>query len=473
MLMLGAGLSGCVAGPDYQAPGAEKLGVPPHYSVLSDPAAQSRDPRWWTALNDPVLTRIEAEGMAANLDLAMAVARLRQSREALVQARSTLLPTLSASATASGTRSLTGGGTTTIGFGTAGTGSSGNSLSMSVDAAYQVDLFGGRSRSIEAARADAAGSRFDYGAVALTIQSDIATAYLQVRLQQTNLVNARMARTNQADALQIADWRNQAGLVSLLDVEAARSQLALTTATIPPIDSALNTAIARLGVLTGREPGALKPELAVVLPIPVGPADITVGVPADIVRQRPDVRVAERSLAGATARIGVAAAQLRPALSLGGSLTSGAGSISGLVDAISGQAFATLAQTLFDGGRLRSLVRAQRAATDGALANYHQVVLIALEEAENAIVALHNANLRQAELDRAQAAATRSAELARDQYRSGLIDFAALIVTENLLVTARNGAVQARYDRAAALVGLFAALGGGWTDRDTVPGQDK
>ena len=464
-------VSACAAGPDYHAPTPVALGVPPRYSVLtdqsaSDPSHRGSDPLWWNSFGDAELSRLESEGLKSNLDIAVALSRLRQSREALIQARSAMVPTLSASGGYNRTQAIAG---TTVSANSL----SGNSLSLAADASYQVDIFGGRGRSIEAARADAEAGSFDYGAVALTVQSSIATTYLQVRLQQTNLINAHLAQANLAENLQIADWRNQAGLIGTLDVEQARTQLAQSAATIPQIESSLSQAVAGLGVLLGRDPGALRDELAASAPIPTGPADIAVGIPADVLRQRPDVRSAERSLAAATARIGVAKAQLYPALSLGGSIGTGAGSFANPFDVITGQAFATLAQTLFDGGRLRSLVRAQRDATDGAFATYKQSVLRALQDTENAVVALRAANQRQVQFDTALVSANTSAILARLQYRRGLIDYPSLLITENLLITSRNGVAQARYDRAAALVQLYAALGGGWTDQGPVTGQDK
>jgi len=457
-------LSGCVVGPDYHAPQATTLGVPPRYSVPSDQSAQAGNLRWWDQFGDPELTRLELAGLVANLDIAQALSRLRQVREALIQTRSAAVPAISASGGYTRTQTLVA---------PAGANLSGDSLTFAADAAYQVDLFGGRSRAIEAASADTDASRFGYGAVTLTVQSSIANAYLQVRLQQANLANTRLAQTNQADNLQIADWRRQAGLIGDLDVELARTQLAQTNAFIPQIVSNLNQAITLLGVLLGREPGALRAELAVSQPIPVGPASVAVGIPADVLRQRPDVRAAERVLGAATARIGVAQAALYPGLSLGGTISTGPGALGNPFALITGQAFANIAQTIFDGGRLRSVVSAQRDATQGAFASYQQIVLIALADVENAIVALRSANQRQVQFDLAQGSATNSATLARQQYRSGLIDYAALLITEDLLITSRNGVAQARFDRAAALVQLYGALGGGWTDQDTISGQDK
>ena len=405
-----------------------------------------------------MLTRLIDDGARSNLDLAVALSRLRQAREGLVQARSGNLPAISASGSASRNETLAG---TTLAI-PGGNGGSGTSLSLAVDASYQADLFGGRARGIEAARASAEASGYSYGAVMLSVSSEIATNYLIARLQQTQLANARQSLANQDDNLQIARWRNQAGLAGSLDVEQARTQRAQTAASIPQLESSLNQSVSRLGVLLGGPPGTLRAELAAAAPIPIGPSSIAAGIPADVLRQRPDVRSAERQLAAATAQIGVAKAQLYPALSLGGTVSTGAGAVSSLFNVISGQVFASLAQTIFDNGRLRSQVRSQRAAADGVFSTYKQSVLGALEDIENAVVALQSADQRQSEFRTALEAATNSAIIARVQYRSGLIDFTSLLTTENQLLTSRTGLAQAQYDRAAAAVQLYTALGGGW-----------
>jgi len=344
LMLVCAGLSACAAGPDYHAPVPLALGVPAAYSVGAASPALGADPRWWAVFGDATLSGLEEQGIRPNLDLAMAVSRLRQAREALVQAGSASAP--SASVTAGFTR-------------TQGSNLSVSNFALSGDASYQVDLFGGRARSIEAARADAQASSFSYDAVVISVRAELAYAYFQTRLAQANLANGLLAQQQQRDNLQLAQWRNQAGLIGSLDVELARSQLAQTSATIPQIEASLNTAMARIAVLTGQAPGALKAQLRMAAPIPIGPDSIVVGIPADILRQRPDLRVAERNLAAATARIGVAQAQLNPALALGGTLGTSSASLGGLLDVVSGQAFASLAQTLLDGGRRRSVVRAQ------------------------------------------------------------------------------------------------------------------
>ncbi|WP_298290830.1 efflux transporter outer membrane subunit [Novosphingobium sp.] len=461
-------LAACAAGPDYRAPAPAALAVPESWSVPADQSPQASIARWWEQLNDPLLTRLIDEGRQSNLDLALALTRLRQAREGLIQARSGNLPTITASGSANRNELLAGSGFGGIGIPGA-IGRSTTSLSLGADASYQADLFGGRGRSIEAARAAAEASGFDYGTVMLSVSSETATNYLIARLQQAELANARLSLANLDENLQIARWRNQAGLAGSLDVEQARTQRAQTAATIPQLESSLNQSVSRLGVLLGGPPGALRAELAAAAPIPDGPATIAAGLPADVLRQRPDVRAAERQLAAATAQIGVAQAQLYPALTLGGSVSTSASTVGSLLEVISGRVFASLAQTIFDNGRLRSQVRSQRAAADGAFVTYKQTVLGALEDIENALVALSSANQRTSDFRTALEAGINSAIIARIQYRSGLIDFTALLNTENQLISSRTGLAQAHYDRAAAAVQLYTALGGGWDGQ--VPGS--
>ena len=260
----------------------------------------------------------------------------------------------------------------------------------------------------------------------------------------------------------------QAGLVSSLDREAARTQRAQTAASIPTIEANYNSAVSRIGVLTGQAPGAVKVEMAAARPIPRGPAVVGTGLPAEVIRQRPDVLSAERNLAAATARIGVAEAQLYPALAISGGIDTAAGAIGGLGEIITGTLFGGLSQLIFDGGRRRSVVRSNEAAAEAALAAYRGTVLGALEEVEVAIFALATAEARERELTEALDAATLSATLARLQYRSGLTDFTTLNQQEGSLVSARNSLTQANSDRASAVVQLYLALGGGW-DSSRVP----
>lgn len=456
-------LAGCTVGPDYHPATPATLGVPDAYSVPADGRRAADLTAWWTRFDDPLLVRIVERARAGNLDIAQAVARLRQAREALVQSRAQLLPTLNGSAGYTRSQSIAGGTTTLPGGATVITGrGSGDTLSLGLDVQYQVGLFGEVRRTIEASRAQYQASGYDYASVVLSTQAEAARNYMLARLYQAQLANARDSLRLQDDNLQIAGFRVQAGLVSSLDAEQARSQRASTAATIPTIEQNYNAAVSRLGVLTGQAPGALKAELAAARPIPTGPAAVAVGIPIDTLRQRPDVRAAERALASASAQIGVAKAALYPALTISGSVSTDAARIGDLFQTVAGQVFAGLTQAIFNGGRLRSQVRASEAAADGAFAAYKSTVLQGLEDVENAVVALDSAKRRAAEFAIALDAANNSALLARTQYRAGLTDFTTLNTSESSLLNARNGLSQAESDQATALVQLYLALGGGW-----------
>jgi outer membrane protein, multidrug efflux system len=463
-------LAGCTVGPDYRAKTPAELGVPTAYSVPA-PASPEDLTRWWSNFDDPVLGQLVEQARGANTDIAQAIGRLRQAREALVQSRASLLPTLSGSAGYQRNENLRGGGRSfTLPDGTVvDTGGGGtNSFSAGLSASYQVGLFGEIRRTVEASRAQYDASGFDYATVLLSVESEVARNYVLARAYQAQLANARASLAIQDDNLEIAGFRVQAGLVSSVDVEQARSQRAQTAASVPQIEQQYAAAVARLGVLTGQAPGALRSALAAPRAIPKGPASVGVGIPADALRRRPDVRSAERTLAAATARIGVAKAQLYPALAITGNINSNATSLTGLGDAITGGLFAGLTQAIFNGGRLRAQVRSNEAAADTAFANYKGVVLLALEDIENAIVALDSARRRETQFAIAYDAANASAILSRSRYRTGLTDFTTLNQQEAALLSAQNGLTQARSDQATALIALYDALGGGW-DPSVVP----
>ena len=457
-------LGGCTVGPDYRPRSAAELGVPEGYSVPAPPQSEELT-RWWRRFDDPVLGRLVERASSANLDVAQAVARLRQAREALRQSRSQLLPTVSGSAGYNRSENLVGG-TRNIqlsdGTVTSVSSGGGDSFSLSVDAQYQAGLFGEVRRSVEASRAQYQASGFDFAAVLISVESEVARNYVLARLYQAQLANAQASLALQDDNLEIAGFRVQAGLVSSLDVEQARQQRAQTAATIPSLEQQYTAAVARIGVLTGQAPGALRAELETARPIPTGPATVGAGLPADLLRRRPDVRSAERTLAAATAQIGVATAQLYPALAISGNIQTNAASVGGIGEAITGGLFAGLTQAIFNGGRLRSQVRSSEAAAGGAFAAYKGTVLGALEDVENAVVALASAQERERQFAIALDAANNAAILSRSQYRSGLTDFTTLQQQEAALLSARNGAAQARGDAATATIALYAALGGGW-----------
>lgn len=444
-------MAGCTVGPNYAPPPAAALAVPDRYHYASNEGVPQNPVQlttWWQQFNDPTLSTLIDQAIGQNLDIAVAISRLRQAREGVVQARSELVPTVSGSAGAG--RNINSAGNDSSSFNVGG------------NASWEADLFGGISRNIEAARADAEGAGYDLGSVRIAIVAEVATNYIQARLAQQRLANARESLRIADENLEIARWRVQAGLVSSLDSEQARSQRAQAAASIPPLESNFAAAANRLAVLTGRPPGALAAMLEQERPIPTPPQNVALGIPADTLRQRPDVRGAERSLAAATARIGVAEAQLYPGLRLTGNIGTSALGVGGLFDVITGGLFASLAQTIFDGGRLRSQVRSQRAVAEGAFSSYRQTVLTALEDVENSLVSLQTAKARHAQFLEALDAANNTAILARSQYRAGLTDFQTLLEAERSLISARDGLANSLGDEALSVVRLYRALGGGW-----------
>lgn len=451
-------LAGCLVGPDYRPPAASAIGVPSGYATPAQAGAVPDLQRWWVNFDDPQLNAIVDIALKQNLDIAQAVSRLRQARESLIQSRASLFPTVNASAGYSrniNIRGRTFGQITNAGI-------VNENYALSGDVSYTADIFGGVRRGVEAGRASYEASGYNLAQVQATIASEVARNYILARAAQAGVAIARGSLAIQQDNLEIAGFRVQAGLVSSLDAEQARAQRAQTAANVPSLEQQYEQATNRLGVLTGQAPGALKAQLAATAPIPQGPGAVPVGLPADVIRLRPDVRAAERNLAAATAQIGVAKANLLPQLTLSGSISSNASSINALTDIITGRVFGQLAQTIFDAGRGRSVVRARRAQAEEAFAAYKASVLGALEDVENALTALATAQARQRELAVAADASSAAAILARSQYRAGLTDITTLNNTEASLLSAQSGLNTARSDQAQALVQLYLALGGGW-----------
>lgn len=447
--------TGCASvGPDYVPPEVE---VPPAWqrSAAEDGAEREDLSRWWERLEDPVLSRLIEDSLEGSLELRSARARLRQARALRAIAGADRFPTVSASVSASrarGSGQTIGGGRTTELF------------SAGFDASWEPDVFGGVRRGIEAAQADLQASEASLQSTRVSLVAEVALNYVEVRAFQARLAIAQANLDSQSETFQLTDWRAKAGLAGTLDVEQARALLEQTRAQIPALESSLAQAAHRLAVLLGRAPGTLRERLAVRGPIPAPPQRVAVGIPADTLRQRPDVRAAERSLAAETARIGQTEAARYPALALTGSIGVEALSASalGANGAAASSLAASLSTVLFDGGRLRMQVEVQTAVTEQALASYETAILTALEEVENALVGLSSSQRRAGALRTAVEAARNAALLARQRYASGLIDFLTLLDAERTLLTIEDSLAATQAESASALIQLYKALGGGW-----------
>lgn len=453
-------LAACImVGPDYQ-PTPPSLpsswqGLDPS-SPAGTTAAEPGDlSQWWQKLEDPLLSELVTKALQASPDLRTAQARLREARAQRTIAASALFPSVNAASTASRSKSSeqVGSGTTrelyTAGF----------------DASWELDLFGGVRRSVEASTADLQASEASLQNTRVSLAAEVATNYIEVRSLQIRLDIARRNLASQSETLQLTEWRDQAGLVSSQDVEQARSNREQTRAQIPTLETAQAEAEHRLDILLGRWPGSLHARLAAVADLPAIPEQVAVGIPANTLRQRPDVQVAERRLAAETARVGVAVAARYPSFKLSGSIGLEALTPGGLDNSGAGTStlLGSLTAPIFDAGRLRSQVEAQDAVREQALVAYEQTVLNALQEVENALVALSSNRIRSEALAIATDSAGQAATMARQSYAAGLIDFQSVLDTERNVRTIQDSLAVSRTDGVLALIRLYKALGGGWS----------
>jgi NodT family efflux transporter outer membrane factor (OMF) lipoprotein len=346
-----------------------------------------------------------------------------------------------------------------------------NQFNAGFDASWEIDLFGGLRRASEAAEADAGATLANLYHTQVTLAAEVALNYVQLRSLQQRLAIARNNLAAQRETLKITEWRAQAGLVTSMEVEQANSNLQQTLAGIPTLATNLGKAENRLAVLLGQFPTTLHDKLNAPAALPPLPDEIALSIPADTLRQRPDVQAAERRVAAETARIGQESAARYPSFSLGGSLGWKALTVGGLGDSanLTRSLSASLAQTLFDGGRPSRRVKPQNAVQQQALIAYEQTVLLALEEVENALTSYANSHERRAALQNASTSARNAALMARQRYEGGLIDFQSVLDTDRTLLSSEDSLAGAELDERTALIGLYKAMGGGWNEDAATP----
>ena len=406
--------------------------------------------QWWQNFNDPMLSTLVTNALQSNTTVRSAQAALRQSRALRDVQAAGLLPGVSASASAG--RSKSGG------F------EANNSFSVGLDASWEPDIFGGKRSALNASEADALAAESSLADVQVSMAAEVALAYIQLRGQQAQLLIAQNNLTSQQETLQITDWRAQAGLITSLEVEQARTASEQTGAQIPTLEASIAKTRHALAVLTGQPPAALEMLLASSQPVPEAAQDLALSIPAQTLRQRPDVRAAEHRISASLARVSVADAARYPSLSISGSvglnaltigaLSNGASVVSALLGSVS--------VPLFDGGAARAQVRAQEAALEQARIAYQGIVLTALQDVEDALVALAGDRVRLTYLQSAATAAGNADLLAQNRYTSGLIDFQTVLQTQRTLLTAQDSVASTNADVAADHVRLYKALGGGW-----------
>jgi NodT family efflux transporter outer membrane factor (OMF) lipoprotein len=454
-------LTACMVGPDYRSPMPAAPGQAQFLSGRS-PAFTGEQPpgRWWSLLADPVLDQLIEQALAANSDLRVAAANLARARAVLRETRSGLFPTAEASASATYTRQSGD----QIGF--SGAGGEGWSYDAGIDASYQVDLFGRIRRAIQAARADAGAAQAAFDLSRITIAAETARAYADACSAGRQLAVARETLRIQEQTADLTRRLFEGGRATALETGQAGALLEQVRATVPTLEAQRQTALFRLSVLTGRPPAEFPPVVASCEKPPALARPIPVGDGAALLSRRPDVRQAERELAAATARVGVAVANLYPTITLGGSVGTSATSLSGLGSSDSlrfslgpliSWSFTNLAV-----GRARILQAEANAA--GALANFEGTWLRALEETESALTRYARELDRREALRRGRMQAAEAARIARLRYQAGRDSFQIVLDAERSLADLDASLAQSEAQLSDNLLSLFLALGGGWQD---------
>ncbi|HTX24755.1 MAG TPA: efflux transporter outer membrane subunit [Steroidobacteraceae bacterium] len=458
--------SGCAVGPSYEEP---HLATPPSFgelpgsageSPLSAPSSAEADlTEWWRQFHDRELERLVDRALRSNLDLLTAASRIRQAREQEIIAGAALLPSVGSSV--SGTRlhansnPLANGGSSPLALAI---------YSLAFDASWEVDLFGGTRRGIEAARAGAEAAVWDMRDAEVSLTAEVANDYIQLRATQARIAIAQDAVRRQQDLLTLAQARASTGFVTELDVNQQRAQLAATRAELPALASERQTLMHALAVLLAASPQALVQELSPSAPVPGVPVSLPGGLPSDLLRRRPDVRAAERRLAAATAEEGVAVAALYPKFDLLG-LAAFAGSSAGSL--VSSKNFDALGLgfidwPIFEGGKRRANIRASEELRAQSYLAYRRSVLAALQDTEDALVRYRDEQQRLVALREEQAAADASLDIAAARYRAGLVTFIDVLQASATDLNARDQVEQGVEGLAQDLVSLYKALGGGW-----------
>ncbi|MEA3240879.1 MAG: efflux transporter outer membrane subunit [Pseudomonadota bacterium] len=455
-------LSGCFAvGPDYvrikpEAPEAWHTTLQGGLtSTLTTPETLSQ---WWTILGDPQLESLEKRAVQGNLELKNAWARIHEARAQRGISRTRLFPAADAVGSITDQRSSENNGL----------GHENKLYTAGFDAGWELDIFGGIRRGIEAAQAEVESSEEDLHDVLVSLLAEVALNYVDARTYQARLAATKGNIAVQEETYKLNFSLRQAGLIDALALEQSLYNLEHSRSQIPGLQTGLEAAKNRLAVLLGKKPGAVHPELAEEKSIPAIPVSVAVGIPAETLRHRPDIRRAERDLAAATAHIGMATADLYPKFRLNGTI--------GLESISSGNFWQWASRShsfgpgvswnIFDAGAIRRNIEVQNARQEQALINYEASVLQAQEEVENALVAYAKEQQRRKSLDKATAAAKRADLLARDQYQAGLVDFNDVLDAQRSLLSFQDELAQSSGGVTTNLIRLYKALGGGWTAFD-------
>lgn len=451
-------LAGCVTvGPDYVAPQTAPAALQQAGTV--DYVADHPVATWWSQFDDPVLDQLVRGALIANLDVRIAVSRVNEARAVFSERRLDLAPHVTMGVEGTRTKQpVEGQGRVET-----------DSYSAGFDAAWELDLFGSVRRSTEAAHADLQAQRNDLQAMQVTVAAEVARNYFELRGTQKRLDVARRILKTLGETQRLTESRFDLGAGSQLEVQSSLARVRAVEADVPLLEAVEGQSRHRLAVLAGKRPGELDSLLAP-RPAPAFAKALPIGDTTELLRQRPDVRAAERRLAAATARVGVATADLFPRVSLRGFIGFLSGGWGNLVngDNRAWQVTPSISWAAFDMGSVRARLRASEAQADGVAAQYEKAVLGALEETENALLSYAK---QQAQLKlrlEQSVAARRAAELAEVRYRAGSSDFLTLLDAQRTQLAADDALAQAEAGVNVGVVAIYKSLGG-WGEQDVVP----
>lgn len=524
-LLIAMTVGGCMVGPDYHPPQVKTPsawnGVPTGDATTQPAAGPTTRPAqvdtWWNTLDDPILNSLLMRSVESNLDLRVATARVREARAARGVVAADLWPQIGVSgsyrygggslntgakqqseslgskvkdaAIGAAVGSLTSGqtvtaqdisqkvlnqvGSTVLNDKLAKTEKQShrgqNLFQAGFDASWELDVFGGTRRAVEAADADVAAVEDNRNDILISVLSEVALNYVQLRGYQRRLAIARENIVAQQATLDLTQKRQKAGLyASMLDVAQAQAQLAGTQSNVPLLITAIKQTIYQISVLLGQSPATLMAELDKDGAIPKVPGEVPVGLPSDLLRRRPDIRAAERDLAAATARIGEATAELFPRFSLTGAFGPQSRNINQILDrnSLSWSIGPGVSWPIFDGWRIRSNIEVQNARQEQSLATYEKTVLTAFQDVENALIAYTSEQIRHEALANAVEASQRAKTLSNELYVHGMGEFLNVLEAQRAIYSSQDALVDCETSVITNLISLYKALGGGWSPSD-------
>lgn len=458
---------GCTVGKDYQSP---KIGLHERWSTEPNSVfSQAQDPNmtgWWKVFDDECLNSLITQAIENNKDIQAAISRVDAARALRDYTTGRYYPQVDATGSYARMQSSKDGLTRSSAEPDAM-----NLHSVGADFLWEVDLFGKIKRLVESSEASYQASIEDYRNVMVVLLAEVCRNYIELRTIQTQIVYANDNIEIQRRTLQLTKGRFEAGIAGELDVRQAEVNLSNTESTVPLLRIAESAAMNRLAVLLGQMPVSLNEQLSPIKPLPVVQEAIAIGLPADLLRQRPDIRRAERQLAAQTALIGVAQADLYPSLQLLGTFEIQSRQLSGLGN-IHNKAYAFgpgLRWNIFDGNRIRNTIKIEEANTQALLANWENTVLAAAEEVQNAMVAYTQQLDRRVSLDNSVKSSRRSVELVENLYTNGLTDFQNVLDSQRTLFSQQEKLAQSEGAALQALVLLYKSSGGGWQAQAAEP----